>query len=397
MAKTLEGNNEPSARGQADKIRPADSSEYYRQNGDKYRLTYDLFSKAVVVDIGASGGDWSGMIKSKYGCQVHCFEPDKKYLHPLRDKSMIIYPLAVTGNTGTVLLGEHDGELSTLYTDNAIKVDAVAASDIFKVIGHDHIDLLKINVEGAEYEILNDLITSGRIKDIEDLQVQFHMIEGYEVLYENIARKLNETHCCKWRFPYVWEGWQHLKRMKYSQAGQDQFVNHFINHGTWVDIGCAWPDHLNNTLLLEENGWWGVNLDLQFYDWNRKTPFIQADALGCNWKDIFHQFSLPPVIDYLNLDIEGDGLRFRALKNIIKTGVEFKIITIEHDAYRGYGESERKPQRELLTQKGYDLVCSNVLSMDNEMEDWWINPKYLTGYEHLRCDCSPWKEIISKL
>lgn len=164
----------------------------------------------------------------------------------------------------------------------------------------------------------------------------------------------------------------------YSQVGQDLFVlNRFIpNHrGTWVDIGCRLPFEINNTLLLEENGWRGINIDIDDYaaEWMaRKTPFVRADALTLDYKALFQQYQMPEVIDYLSLDIEGDGDRYKALQKVMESGYKFNVITIEHDAYRGFNESERMPQRELLTRLGYTLLVPDVYCGGAPFEDWWI-------------------------
>jgi hypothetical protein len=163
----------------------------------------------------------------------------------------------------------------------------------------------------------------------------------------------------------------------YSQAGQDKWVLSLFEHGykgTFLDIGCSKPKEINNTYLLELNGWDGVSIDLLDYskEWqSRKTKFVQLDALTCDYKPLG-----PDVIDYLSLDIEGEGHRFAALKRVIMSGLIFKCITIEHDIYRGYLHSEAEPQRELLTLSGYKLVKQNVSHKGLPFEDWWINPKY---------------------
>ena len=36
------------------------------------------------------------------------------------------------------------------------------------------IDLLKINIEGGEYEVLENLIENDLIKNIDNIQIQFH-------------------------------------------------------------------------------------------------------------------------------------------------------------------------------------------------------------------------------
>ena len=173
-----------------------------------------------------------------------------------------------------------------------------------------------------------------------------------------------------------------------SQARQDEFVLSLISKGTFLDIGCYLPEKYNNTHLLEQHGWTGLAIDIEDYseEWGeRKTTFVCADALEYDYS------SLPFLIDYLSLDVEGDGTRFAVLKRVIKHH-EFKVITIEHDRYvKGYTENEAKPQRELLTRLGYLLLCEDVKADTREFEDWWVNPKYVSNFMHykskgLHCD-----------
>jgi hypothetical protein len=89
------------------------------------------------------------------------------------------------------------------------------------------------------------------------------------------------------------------------------------------------------------------------------------------------------VIDYLTLDMEVLGDRYKLLKTILNTNYEFKIITIEHDSHLGeqYINQEKIPQRELLTKMGYVLVCGDVSHKDypnDYYEDWWVNKKYVS-------------------
>jgi hypothetical protein len=191
----------------------------------------------------------------------------------------------------------------------------------------------------------------------------------------------------------------------YSQAGQDIFVLSFFGDdyaGYFLDIGCALPKDINNTMLLEEHGWHGVSLDINNLtnEWKvRNTPFVCINALECDYEKLLETHNIPKVIDYLSLDIEGNGLRFLALKKIFEANVEFKIITIEHDAYRGYGDTERTTQRQFLTERGYFLLCSNVTITPNPFEDWWINPKYLNKDKYLKLisDGLSYDKILEKL
>jgi len=190
-----------------------------------------------------------------------------------------------------------------------------------------------------------------------------------------------------------------------SQAGQDKFILSLFKNdykGTFVDVGCSLPKHINNTLLLEENNWTGISVDIENFSeqWKiRKTPFIHQDALTCEYNELFKKHGLPKVIDYLSLDIEGEGLRYLALKKVMESGYEFKVMTVEHDVSRGnvYDLTERIPQRKFLTELGYVLLCADVsYSSTQPYEDWWINPKYMkeSDYIYYKCSSMVWWEIL---
>lgn len=172
----------------------------------------------------------------------------------------------------------------------------------------------------------------------------------------------------------------------YSQAGQDVFIFNIFDEkkGTFLDLGCSHPTDINNTYMLELNGWSGLNIDiLDFSDlWkNRKTPFLNLDCFEIDYNQILSEHFEDKIIDYLNLDMEKCGDRFRLLEKIINSEFEFKSITLEHDSYIGQSfiEQEKLPQRKLLEEKGFFLLCADVSPQkfpNFPFEDWWINKKY---------------------
>ena len=172
----------------------------------------------------------------------------------------------------------------------------------------------------------------------------------------------------------------------YSQCGQDIFVYNILNknNGTFLDLGCYLPKNINNTYLLELNGWSGISLDIIDYseEWKeRKNKFIQQDCMNVNLDELLDSNYNNKVIDYLSLDMEVLGDRFKLLEKIMETSYEFKVITIEHDSYlsEDYVNVEKLPQRKLLKEKGYILVCGDVSQKQYPTlfyEDWWVNSKY---------------------
>jgi len=194
------------------KIQPSDSKLWYQLNGDNtYRINYELNSNSIVIDIGARLGEWSDLIKQKYGCNIYCFEVIKEFCEQLKLKNYIVFNYAVVDKFGIINLGIFESEASILYdkndTNRIITIESIPASEIFKLINKNEIDLMKINVEGAEYSILNNLIDNNLISKIKLLQIQFHLIENYVNLYNDVAKKLENTHKITWRFPFIWENW----------------------------------------------------------------------------------------------------------------------------------------------------------------------------------------------
>ena len=72
----------------------------------------------------------------------------------------------------------------------------------------DPVDLMAINCEGSEYNILNRLIFSGKIKSIRHILVQFHaFVHDAEARRDALQKELSNTHRQRWCYPFVWEAW----------------------------------------------------------------------------------------------------------------------------------------------------------------------------------------------
>lgn len=191
------------------KIQPSDDTEWRNKNGDfTYRINYPLNNESVVVDLGARHGNWSDLIKQKYNSKIYCFEVVPEFCRQLESKGYQTFCFAVSNKREKIKLGIFESEASIFYEESNFEAEAISASEIFNLINHDTIDLMKINVEGAEYAILNELVKNGDISKIKNLQVQFHLFDDNKNNeYDELSKKLSETHELSWRFPFVWENW----------------------------------------------------------------------------------------------------------------------------------------------------------------------------------------------
>ena len=164
-----------------------------------------------------------------------------------------------------------------------------------------------------------------------------------------------------------------------SGGGQDVFALEVLGTGpqTYVDIGCRQPVMHNNSFLMHQLGWSGICLDIIDFEemYRSQRPgceFYQADCIRFDFLDCFKENFKTKVIDYLSLDVEGNGDRFEVLKNVMSTGYNFRVITVEHDNNCGYTETEMIPQRKLLRSLGYELVVECDI-----IEDFWVHPDFV--------------------
>lgn len=174
------------------------------QNLEHLRYEYVLEPDDVVIDLGAYCGEWASSVFSRYGCRLVCVEPGPWIVgFPYGD---VINKAAATYN-GTMSFGG-----AYYYTSaHEPQTHEYPCFDVNELLcEYDEIALLKLNIEGGEYVLLNHVIDANCHLRIRDLQVQFHLIEGkpIEEMYGAIADKLTLSHRLTWRYPFCWENWE---------------------------------------------------------------------------------------------------------------------------------------------------------------------------------------------
>jgi len=148
-----------------------------------------LNESSIVYSLGVGDEiDFDLSIIDKYGVTVHGFDPTPNSIKMLDGFDLPVrfhfHPWAVTAQDGSLKFYprlKKDGSKSdVMYTmiveeetvDDAIEVPAFSLSTIAEKLGHQKIDLLKMDIEGAEYEVLDGLLASP-IKPAQ-LLVEFH-------------------------------------------------------------------------------------------------------------------------------------------------------------------------------------------------------------------------------
>lgn len=177
----------------------------------------DLDAQSTVLDVGAYVGDWSVKIAERYGSRIFAFEPGLVNLSFAR-KALEGYPRAQVLNYG---LGGRDltaklsaaGPGSSVYAkDSPLGVAAdVSIRDVAAVLdelGIEQVDLLKVNIEGGEFDLFDRLIETGWMPRIRQTMIQFHEFHPHAYRRRSaIRRRLRRTHTEVWNHPWVWEFW----------------------------------------------------------------------------------------------------------------------------------------------------------------------------------------------
>jgi FkbM family methyltransferase len=120
----------------------------------------------------------------RYGVRVHAFDPTPGSIAWLETQQ-----LPARFRWRQVGLAAYDGHASFFPPDNpefishtmlpraaardkAIQVDVRRVSTLMRDLGHDRLDVLKMDIEGAEYDVIDDMLASGVAVD--QLLIEFH-------------------------------------------------------------------------------------------------------------------------------------------------------------------------------------------------------------------------------
>jgi len=124
----------------------------------------------------------------RFGAEVHAFDPTPSSIDMLSKMDLPpqfhFHPLAITAEDGILKFYprvKKDGTKSNIMyslvagnanRDDVIEAPAFSLSSIATRLGHTRIDLLKMDIEGAEYEVLEGLLASPFMPY--QLLVEFH-------------------------------------------------------------------------------------------------------------------------------------------------------------------------------------------------------------------------------
>lgn len=196
---------------QAKRVKP-----WFLINGDNtLRLKYNLDQNSIVMDLGGYKGDWAAQIWNLYKPSIYVFEPYKPYCDSIRkrfsgNQKIQVFEFGLGAKSEQ--LGFSVAENASSVFNSGEKTASIQIESIKQFLEENKIntvDLIKINIEGGEFELLEYLLESGLITRFNNIQVQFHdFVPDAGNRMKAIQHKLAATHYTTYQYEFVWENWK---------------------------------------------------------------------------------------------------------------------------------------------------------------------------------------------
>jgi len=211
--------------------------KWFADNGDEKLLQCcPLDHNSVVVEVGGYEGCWSEVIHKKYQPKLYILEPVEAFYNTLEAKfsshsevKLFKYGLGDEGvfkirhsSDGTSLFSQ-DAKLSkkifkslklkNLYAmlkNRTEEINIVSFDSFISQTALQQIDLIQINIEGAEFQLMPQILKHPILNKIKRIQVQYHIgkVENAVEQRNAIRKRLRMTHKEVFNYPFVWEAWE---------------------------------------------------------------------------------------------------------------------------------------------------------------------------------------------
>lgn len=137
-------------------------------------ITTSIDTRSVVYSFGV-GEDVSfdTALIEKFSLTIHAFDPTPKSIEWVKrqrfSERFVMHDYGIAAFDGDTSFNPPENPEHVSYTlldrlstkAKAISVPVKRLKTIMKELGHDHIDVLKLDIEGAEYDVIKDISKSG--------------------------------------------------------------------------------------------------------------------------------------------------------------------------------------------------------------------------------------------
>ena len=173
----------------------------------------DLSPRDDVLIIGGYVGVSAEIIHRNYKPKIQIFEPIPEFSSILIEKfhscgNIVLVEAAAASFDGFLELSVEGEKTGIAAQGPRISVPSIKLSHYIQR-NFQQIGLIEMNIEGAEYSVLPDLIETGQISKVKVLLIQFHKYSFQDNLNRSLIHQdLSKTHKMIFSYEWVWERWE---------------------------------------------------------------------------------------------------------------------------------------------------------------------------------------------
>ena len=175
----------------------------------------NLDKETRILVLGGYKGDSIKEYRKRYGCYVLALEPIKSYFEILNkrflnDEKVIIQNLALAADSGQIKISINADSTGFYEGDNGGDFETITCVGVreFFTPKLGDFDLVEMNIEGAEYEVLESILEFDHQLRIKTFLIQFHKnVPDYDLKRKKILETLGKSHARSLCYDYVWEKW----------------------------------------------------------------------------------------------------------------------------------------------------------------------------------------------
>jgi len=192
----------------------SDYQKFFEDGGSDLLASVEEVEGKNVIVLGGYLGDSVDRYLKLGARAIDVFEPVPEYFekldHRFRSMSQInlIDKAAWVRNETLEFWLDNDGTGFSGRTGTPITVDAIRLSTWLSRQEEGKKYFIEINIEGSEYALLEDLMSTGMANRLETILVQFHNFSPEsETQRTNLRSELANSHFELMNYKWVWEKW----------------------------------------------------------------------------------------------------------------------------------------------------------------------------------------------
>jgi FkbM family methyltransferase len=195
------------------------AARFLKEDGTQHLLNHNLTQQSLVLDVGSYTGEWTREIYARYQPRILAFEPVTQFYLEMKSAfadqpKVSVYNFGLSDSNRKASMdvcGMGSSEFSSGKGWQTVEVEIRDVLAVFQELQIEAVDVLKINIEGGEFPLLERMLECNLLARCNKIMVQFHkyVLPTRQAIRwrEKLVTEIERTHAPIFSFPFLWEGW----------------------------------------------------------------------------------------------------------------------------------------------------------------------------------------------